>query len=304
MAASHTKKAIEHLQQVKKTNFMENNSRRKFLQQATLLTAGTLWAGSNVFAGRKSKTFGIQLYSLKDEVAADAFGTLKKLAQFGYKQIESFEGKEGMFWGKSNKEFKTYANDLGMQVISSHCNVFENFEKKAAEAGEIGMKYLICPWLGPQKSIDDFKKYAAKFNECGEICKKNGIRFAYHNHDYSFKPLDGQLGQDVLMAETDANLVYFEMDMYWVVTAGISPIDYMRKHPGRFTLAHIKDRAKASTEQFDSCNLGAGSIDYQSIIHQAKKLGLQYTMVEQEKFVGSTPILSAEKNAAYMQRIL
>jgi sugar phosphate isomerase/epimerase len=96
----------------------------------------------------------------------------------------------------------------------------KDFEQKAAQAGEIGMKYLICPFLGPQKSMDDFKRFADQFNKSGEICKKNGLRFAYHNHGYSFQPLDGQLPQDVMMTSTDASLVDYEMDIYWVVTAG------------------------------------------------------------------------------------
>jgi hypothetical protein len=103
-----------------------------------------------------------------------------------------------------------------MKMISSHCNINNKFEEKAADAASIGMKYLICPYLGPQKTIDDFKKAADNFNAKGEICKKNGLRFAYHNHGYSFQALDGQMPQDVMMQNTDPSLVDFEMDMYWV----------------------------------------------------------------------------------------
>src|SRR6185369_3087039 len=128
------------------------------------------------------KTFGLQLYSLRDDLPKDPKGVLKQVASFGYKQVESFEGKDGMFWGMTNKEFKKYMDSLGMTIISSHCGIGDGFEKKAAEAGAIGMKYLICPWIGPQKTVDDYKKFADKFNACGAICKKHGLRFAYHNH--------------------------------------------------------------------------------------------------------------------------
>ena len=166
------------------------------------------------------------------------------------------------------------------------------------------MKYLICPYKGPQKSIDDFKKFADEFNAKGEICKKNGIRFAYHNHDYSFKAMNGEVPQDVMMKGTDASLVDFEMDMYWVVTAGEDPLAWMKKYPNRFKLCHVKDRAKGATEGFDSCTLGEGSIDYASILRSAKKMGMEYLIVEQEKYTGTTPIKAAQDDAAYMGKLV
>lgn len=274
--------------------------RRTFLTQSTFAAAGALLAG-NAFAGKTSKPFGIQLYSLKEDMAANAWQTLDALAKMGYTQIESFEGANGMFWGKTNKEFQQYLQERNMQLISSHCDIHKDFETKAAMAGEIGVKYLVCPWKGPQTSIDAFKRFAEEFNRCGEICKKNGLRFAYHNHDYSFKPMDGIMGQDVMMVNTDPALVDFEMDMYWVVTAGIDPIEYMMRYKNRFPLAHIKNRTPNATSTFDSCNLKAGSINYQQVLASAKKLGLQYAIVEQEKYEGTTPLASAADNALYMQ---
>lgn len=285
-----------------------NQDRRKFLQLGGSIALGAFLAPSLpdmlLADGKKLKQYGIQLYTLRDVLPADPKGVLKQLAGFGYKQIESYEGAQGMFWGMTNKEFKSYIGDLGMKIVSSHCDINKDFEKKAAEAAEIGMKYLICPYKGPQKSIDDFKKFADEFNAKGEICKKNGIRFAYHNHDYSFKAMDGQVPQDVMMKGTDASLVDFEMDMYWVVTAGEDPLAWMKKYPNRFKLCHVKDRTKGATEGFDSCTLGEGSIDYASILRSAKKLGMQYLIVEQEKYTGTTPIKAAQDDAAYMGKLV
>ncbi|MBE7179443.1 MAG: sugar phosphate isomerase/epimerase, partial [Mucilaginibacter polytrichastri] len=133
--------------------------------------AGTSSASSN--------EFGIQLWTVRDDgLEKDPKGVLKKLSDYGYKQIESFEGKNGIFWGLGAKGFKDYADSIGMTPISAHCDINKDFEKKAADAASIGMKYLICPYLGEQKSVDDYKKAAAEFNKRGEICKKNGIRFA------------------------------------------------------------------------------------------------------------------------------
>lgn len=254
-------------------------------------------------AVKKGRPFGIQLWTLREDMPKDPKGVLKQLADAGYKQIESFEGSKGMYWGMTNKEFAAYLASLGMSIKSCHCDIEKDFERKAAEAAEIGIDYLICPWKGPQKSIDDFKRFAEQFNAKGEVCKKAGIRFAYHNHDYSFVSLDGQLPQDVMMQGTDPALVYFQMDMYWVVTAGADPVEWLKKYPNRFKLCHIKDRTKGAEGKDASCTLGTGSIDYKSILKKARKYGMQYFVVEQEKYEGTTPIQSAVANAAYLRGV-
>lgn len=288
-----------------------NPDRRHFLK-LTGAAAGSLALtsvfGNTLLAGcteeqKKLKQFGLQLWTVRDEMAKDPKGVLKQIAGFGYKQIESFEGKDGMFWGMSHTDFKKYMDDLGMNIVASHCDITTNFEKKAAEAAAIGMKYLICPWKGPQKSLDAFKKFADEFNQKGEICRKNGIRFAYHNHDYSFVNMEGQLGQDVMMQNTDASLVDFEMDMYWVVTGGHDPISWLKKYPNRFRLCHVKDRMKDSKDAQASCILGEGSIDYGKILKAARKQGMQYFIVEQERYDNCSPVKCVEADAAYMKTV-
>lgn len=288
-------------------------NRRNFLKATGALASGLLIGSRSAFAAENEffsnnasiKNFGLQLWSVRDDLQKDPKGTLKQVASFGYKQLESFEGKDGIFWGMTNKEFKKYMDELGMKMISAHCNINTDFEKKAAQAGEIGMKYLICPYLGPQKTVDDYKKAAEKFNACGEICKKNGLRFAYHNHGYSFTPLEGTMPQDVFMQNTNVALVDFEMDIYWVVTAGADPIAWLNKYPNRFKLCHVKDRAKgADPKNADaSADLGTGSIDFSKILHLAASKGMQYYIVEQEHWENSTPLKSAEVDAAYMKKL-
>lgn len=289
-------------------------NRRKFLVQGAGLLSGlalSSFAQSpliNAYSDNEAdaiKAFGLQLWSVKDDMAKDPKSTLKQLASYGYKQIESFEGKEGMYWGMGAKGFKQYINSLGMKLVSSHCDISKNFEQKANEAATIGVKYLICPWKGPQKSLDDFKKFADEFNACGEICRKAGIRFAYHNHDYSFKELEGKLPQDLMMENTDAATVDYEMDMYWVVTAGQDPIAWLKKYPNRFRACHIKDRTRnvAVDEKDASCVLGQGSIDYGKVLKAAKKQGMKFFIVEQEKFDGTTPMQAIKANAAFMKKL-
>ena len=204
--------------------------------------------------------------------------------------------------GEWVNEFK-YLDDINIKMVSAHCNIKEDFEKKAAQAAEIGMEYLICPWVGPQKSMDDWKKVTDEFNACGEICKKNGIKFAYHNHAYTFKAFSGMIPHDFVMENTDPALVDHEMDIYWVVTGGADPIEFLNKYPNRFRLCHIKDRMKTAPadERMASCDLGTGKIDFPKILKVAKEKGMKYFILEQERYDNSTPLKSVEVGAKYLK---
>lgn len=288
-------------------------SRKSFLKTTAAGLAITAITGkllgcntaSALGSTQKLKEFALQLYTLRDVMPKDPKGVLKQVAAMGYKQIESFEGAKGMFWGMKNTEFKKYMDDLGMQIISSHCDINKDFERKANEAAEIGMKYLIDPWVGPQKNIDTFKKTAETFNARGEVCKKLGLRFGYHNHDYPFVPVDGEKPMDVMIQGTDPSLVDFEMDIYWVVTAGEDPIKWFEKYPNRFRLSHIKDRKKNTplSDKDASCVAGNGEIDFTKILKAGKKNGLEYFIIEQEHYDAITSLEAAKKNAEYLNKL-
>jgi len=242
---------------------------------------------------------------LRDIIPDDPKGTLAQLASFGFNQIEGYDGDQGMFWNMGHKDFKMFLDDQGLDMVSSHCNIRENFEEKAEQAAEIGMKYLICPYIGPQKSMKDWQKVTDRFNECGAICKKAGIRFAYHNHAYSFKAFSGMIPHDFIMEQTDPDLVDHEMDIYWVVTGGADPAEYLKKYPNRFKLCHVKDRMKdAGDERQASCDLGTGIIDYPSILKVAADTGMEYFIMEQERYDNSTSIKSAEAGAEYLKKLV
>lgn len=254
---------------------------------------------------KRMKTFGIQLWTVRDALAKDPKGVLKQLAESGYSHVESFEGAQGIFWGMKHTEFKQYIGDLGMTIHSAHCNVEADFERKAAEAAEIGMKYLIMPWEGPGKTLEDYRKFADNFNTKAAVCKKAGIRFAFHNHDFTFRQMQGQYAQDVLMQNTDPELVDFEMDIYWVVAAGEDPEAWMKKYPNRFRLCHVKDRSKTpgSDEGKNSVDLGTGTIDFSKVLKTARENGMQYYIVEQEAFPNGTPLEAANTDAGYMKKL-
>lgn len=237
-------------------------------------------------------------------MAKDPKGTLQALASYGYKQIETFEGAQGMFWGMKPIDFKLFVNELGMEIVAGHCDVFKDFHQKVIEACAAGLQYLICPWLGPQDDLSGFKKAAGDFNQCGKICQDAGIGFAYHNHDYSFMPINGTIPMDLLMNETNPDWVSFEMDIYWVIIALHDPIKWLEKYPGRWPLVHLKDKMGIATDdKFISTVLGKGVIDYQLMLPQLKKRQVKYLMVEQERFDLADPMTAAKLNAAYMQSI-
>jgi sugar phosphate isomerase/epimerase len=290
---------------------MKNYQRREFIKLSGGLGAALALGGSlaGLIPGtddyKKIHKFGLQLYTLRDVLPLDPRGVLKQVASFGYRQIESYEGASGMFWGMNAAEFKKYMDELDMAIVSSHCDINKDFEKKAADAASIGMKYLCCPYKGPQKSIDDFKKFADEFNQKGEICRKNGIRFAYHNHDYSFKPMNGELPQDVMMKMTDPALVDFEMDMYWVVAGGQDIDTWLKKYKNRFRLCHIKDRSRSPVADNgkNSVDLGTGTIDWKKILKSAKANGVEYFIVEQEAYPNGSSLEAARVDAVFMQSL-
>ncbi len=282
-----------------------NNSRRDFLRNTALAGFALSMPFKNelMAMGDAHNSFGIQLWSVKEALAKDTMGVLTHLSKCGYKKIESFEGEKGIFWGMTNTEFKKRMDALGMKLVSAHCDTSNNFEQKAADAAAIGMKYLICPYKGAQPSIDHYKKIADEFNTCGEIAKKHGIKFAYHNHDYSFVPMNGQVPQDVMMNNTNKDTVDYEMDMYWTVAAGVDPLAYMDKHPGRFKLVHVKDMTKLANGEHESCVIGKGTIDYKNMLSKVAKRGVKHMIVEQESYTGTNELDAAKDDAAYMKTL-
>lgn len=252
----------------------------------------------------KLSSFGIQLYSVKEDMAVDAQATMRSLAGYGYKQFEGFDGGKGILWGMQPAEFKSLTSEIGVSMVASHANVFENLDAQAAQAAEVGMKYLICPWIGPQKSLDEYKKKADEFNQIGEKLKSHGIRFAYHNHDYTFVTQDGALPQDILMDNTDPALVDFEMDIYWVHVANAKPSEYLAKYPGRFRLCHLKDAEAGTGDPHQrGVLLGTGEIPFSDLIKQSQGLGMEYFIVEQERFPTGTPMEAAAANAKYLSAL-
>ncbi len=249
--------------------------------------------------------FGIQLWSVKDEMAKDPIGTLRSIASFGYNQVETFEGDNGMFWGMKTIEFKSFIEDLGMELVGGHCDVFANIEMKIDQANEAGLQFMVCPWLGPKDNLNDYLKAAEAFEAIGQKCKKQGIKFCYHNHDYSFTPINSIHPQEIFLNHTDPDHVFFEMDVYWTHLSGHDPISWIDKYQNRWPILHIKDQAELYLDdKFISTELGKGIIDYAALLEAFQVRGIKYFMVEQERFDHNTPLDAAKVNAEYMVQVL
>ncbi|HVW97264.1 MAG TPA: sugar phosphate isomerase/epimerase [Mucilaginibacter sp.] len=288
-------------------------TRRKFLTQAGLLSAGLMVAPRLLSAKPGSKIVGLQLYSLRDQLPKDPKGVIAKVAAAGYKEVEPFGySKQQGFWGMDAKTFSKVLKENGLTTPSGHFGLDEYFvhgktndlESYIEAANITGMTYVVVPSINGEvlKSADQFKMVAEKMNKAAEICKKSGLQLGYHNHNFEWRPVDGTTFYDTLLKETDPKLVHMEMDIFWVVRAGQDPVKIFEQHPGRFALCHIKDRDKKQTDL--NTEIGKGSIDFKTILSHAKLAGLKHFIVEQENYINIDPFVSIAESAAYVKNVL
>ncbi len=275
-------------------------TRRDFLKISGAGVLGTVALGSMAYSAGASKAagnmgVGLQLYTIRDAMTADAQGSLKKVAEMGYKFVELAGYSNGQFYGMAPKEFKKVVNDLGMEVISSHTMVeaegitMENAQKMAEDHALLDAKYCVQPWVNePDRNVETYKKMIADWNKVGEIMKNVGIQFGYHNHNFEFLPVDGMVPYyDIFLKEMDADLITMELDMYWATKAGQDPVEMFNKYPGRFQLFHFKDGSKKTEPYFDVVkdditSVGSGYIDFNRIYDARKTAGMKYLFVEDD----------------------
>jgi sugar phosphate isomerase/epimerase len=287
-------------------------SRRKFLTQAGLISAGMMIA-PKLMSAKPGKIVGLQLYSLRDQLPKDVKGGIAKVAAAGYKEVEPFGySKQHGFWGLDAKAFSDLLKVNGLTTPSGHFGMDEYFvhgktddlESYIEAANITGMSYVIVPSVNGEvlKSADQFKEVAEKMNKAAEICKKSGLKLGYHNHNFEWKPVDGTTFYDVLLKNTDPALVHMEMDIFWVVRAGQDPVKLFEAHPGRFALCHIKDRDKTNTDI--NTEIGKGSIDFKTILSHSKLAGIKHFIVEQENYINIDPFVSIKESCDYCKNVL
>lgn len=257
--------------------------RRSFVKLAAGAAVGTAWGldgGARALAaGRSLDRIGVQLYSVRRLMQEDFVGTLEAVAAIGYDEVE-FAG----YFDREPQEVKAILDRLGLDAPAAHVSIDllrSDLAGTIERARAIGHRYLICPWLAPQErdSIAAYRALAAFFDEVGAACREAGLAFAWHNHEFEFEELEGRVPFDILLDETDPELVTFELDLFWIVKGGADPLAYFERHPGRFPLCHVKDMT-AGGEMVD---VGAGAIDFAAIFARAAPAGLRYFFVEHDE---------------------
>lgn len=282
-------------------------SRKSFIISSCLAITTLILAPSFGCVAQK-KSVGLQLYSLRDELPKDVKGTIEKVAKAGFTEVETYGFSiKDQFWGLSPAEFKKILDANGLKAVSGHYSYLleDNTDelKAAIEAAKVlGSDYLTVPWLDPsiRKNAEDYKKIAAKINIAGKMCKDAGIRLAYHNHNFEFEKQGETTGYQILLNETDKNLVDFELDLYWVVRSGNDPIKLFTDNPGRFTMWHVKDMDKMNPAL--NTEVGSGSINWKPIFADAKLSGMKHFFVEHETNYKPNPIESVATSCAYIKK--
>lgn len=279
------------------------STRRQFLQSLSLVAAGLAIPAVSEKAFAASLNFkkevGIQLWTLKDLIKNDLNATLEALSKMGYASIETY-GFDGNFFSIPPTEFHSLCSGLGLGVHSTHTNITDkNAAFLAEKAAAAGLEYLIMPSMmgRPEKTIDDFKRTAQEMNRMGETCRQFNLRFGYHNHEFEFRKMEGQLPYDILLAETEPSLVDFQLDIYWIVKAGCDPVLYFQNHPKRFSTWHVKDLGNDG----ESCIVGNGIIDFKALMQEVENAGLHRIFVEQESFSEGSPLYCVEQSLHYIQ---
>ena len=287
-------------------------NRRDFLKiSATgslgMMLLGATGCGTGAAKDRKSYNVGIQLYTIRDAMTADVKGTLKKVSDMGYKNLELAGYSAGKFYGFAPAEFNKIVNDLGMVNLSSHTQVesagitLDQAKLMADTHAELGVKYCIKPWIEEvDRNIESYKKMIGDCNEVGKILKGVGIQFGYHNHNFEFKNVNGVVPYyDIFLPEMDADLITMELDLFWASKAGQDPIAMFKKYPGRFQLLHFKDMKTNQPPFFevikdDICSVGEGVIDFKKILESKEVAGAKYLFVEDDNQGNGKPFEGIE----------
>lgn len=291
-------------------------NRRKFLKQSGFAAGAVLFApaflkasGNGSFAADKYK-IGLQLYTVRDAMDKDPAGTLARVAQIGYQEMESatYSGTE-KFYGMNGKAFAALLKKNGLTIPSGHYalgspdtkgTIRSDWERAVEDAAAIGMQYMVCAYLPEEdrKTLDDYKRAVDDLNKAGEICRKHGIQFCYHNHNFEFEKIAGQVPYEWMLKYADKDLVKMEMDIYWITRAGYDPIAMFNEHPGRFILWHVKDMDNTPKHAFTE--VGNGVIDWNRIFAHAKESGMKHFFVEQD--VSKSPFDSIAQSIAYLKK--
>ena len=296
-------------------------SRRTFVKTGALAALAAVVFPPSAFASPVKKGMvGLQLYSVRDDMMKDPVGSLTQLAKMGYIYVEHANYINRKFYGFSAPEFRKVLDGLGLKMISGHTvmtnqhwddakkDFSDSWKYTVEDAATLGQKWVISPFMDEsmRKSYDDFKKYMEVFNKSGELCKKSGMKFGYHNHDFEFsQKLNGEKIFDIMMKTLNPELVAMQLDIGNLYNGGAIALDVMSQYPGRFEIIHVKDEiaAKEGKEKYISTILGEGIVNTKKVVDLAtKKGGTKCYIIEQESYGDKTPMYCAKADLDIMKK--
>ncbi len=302
-----------------------NRSRRTFVKNAAALSAGTLlWPGSDILSPVKPAIISLQLYSVRDDMKADPGGTLRQVAAMGYANVEHANYNNRKFYGYTASDFRQLLDGLGLKMPSGHVsfqasdwdaskNDFSDRWKYTLEdAVTAGQQYVISPSMDEEvrNSYDALMQTLDIFNRCGEFCRKYGLQFGYHNHEFEFKySFNGKKIYDLILSHTDPSLVCQQIDIGNMYIEGGMALDIIRRYPGRFVSMHVKDEIKSGKQEIDngldSTVLGSGILDVKGIVNRGRTQGgTSLFVVEQESYQGRAPLDCVKADLQFMKKII
>lgn len=261
---------------------MKNLERREFVK--TLVAAGIAVAYPGAFRAahraRHMEKVGLQLYTVRTVLEKDFEGTLAHVAEIGYKEVE-FAG----YFNHTPAEVKAILDRHSLSAPSTHIALAGEDAWKASldTAKAVGHEYIVVPWIPPERrmTLDAWKSVADVFNKAAQVAHDAGLQFAYHNHDFEFPKMEGQVPYDLLLQSTDPKLVQLEIDLYWMTKAGQDPLTYFARWPGRIPLVHVKDSAGAPEHKM--VDVGRGKIDWKRIFEKQDQAGIKHFFVEHDQ---------------------
>lgn len=317
--------------------------RRQFLQSTALASSATMVMGLGACASPSDKgltSIGIQLFSLPKMLENDLEGSLDMLHQMGYKEIEIYGpypfssaaawerwnqvvpsiGFSGSgFFGKTAKEFKALLDKYELKATSGHIDLVTLETDMSAVGEAVRTLGLDCFGISAipedlRQTLDDYKRMADRFNKIGENAKKEGFKFLYHNHGYGLSEMEGQIPLNLMLENTDPDLVVFEMDIYWTTAGGMDPVELLKSNPGRYIALHLKDMKEITHFSGDGgtadqwialwpqmTTVGNGAMDIPGIVHQAQKSGVKHFFVEQD--LVENPRVALKKSIDYLKTL-
>jgi sugar phosphate isomerase/epimerase len=269
-------------------------------------SAGSIACGDGASSGQEQappgerhlSAIGVQLYTVRAALESDFEGTLRSLADMGYREVE-FAG----LLGHDPEQVRALLAELGLTAVGSHVDWTRFRDDPSGAIDEtlaLGAQYLVFPWTpdSERRTLEQWHGWAARLNEVAAASLQRGLPVAYHNHDFEFTPIDGTLPYDVLVADLDPNLVSFELDLYWLAKAGGQPSALFERSPGRFPLGHVKDLRSSDQAIVD---VGQGDLDFGAVFAQAAQSGMQHFIVEHDQ--PADPMQTVQNSIEYLQQL-